>query len=78
VWQAVLGAGFLEFLAGDHDGHRGFGDEVVGEGAEENTFEGASPTRSKDNEGWVEHVDSFGDHMLWALAVDDFHANANL
>ena len=75
--QAVLGAGFLEFLAGDHDGHGGFGDEVVGEGAEENTigknvistwqyldiyrqilpFEGASPTRSKDDEGWVEHVD---------------------
>ena len=33
--HAVLGAGFLEFLACDHDGDGGLGDEIVGEGAEE-------------------------------------------
>lgn len=33
--QALLCVRLLELLAGDHDGHRGFGDEIVGEGAEE-------------------------------------------
>ena len=35
--QAVLGARLLELLARDHDGDGGLGDEVVGEGAEEDT-----------------------------------------
>jgi hypothetical protein len=39
----------LEFFASHHDGDGRFGDEVVGEGTEENTFKGRATAGTEDN-----------------------------
>lgn len=54
VRQAILGVGFLELLPGDHDRHRGFGHEVVGEGAQEDAVairNVSAGTRRRSGEG---------------------------
>ena len=50
---------FPQLLARNHDGDRGFGDQVVGEGAQEDAFEGGAATAAKDDERRVEGVDLF-------------------